>query len=234
MSRLVFFPGAGGDGQFWQPVAECLAAFEANQVLLDWPGFGQTPVDPAVESLSDLVGYALEKISQPAEVVGPPSSNKGQDGFDLIAQSMVSEGAREAHGGFDLIAQSMGGVVAVLLALQQPEAIRRLVLCGTSGGIDLTRFEAADWRQRYVAEIPDAPRLFVDDSTDVDHLLESIKIPTLLLWGQDDQVSPVAVGEYLAEKLQNAKFVTIPDAGHDFALKKPQQAAEEIQAFLRG
>ena len=46
----------------------------------------------------------------------------------------------------DLVAQSMGGVIAARIALAHPQLVRRLVLTVTSGGVDMARFGASDWR----------------------------------------------------------------------------------------
>ena len=46
-----------------------------------------------------------------------------------------------------VIAQSMGGIFAVQAALKKPEQVQALVLVATSGGIDLSPFQVADWRE---------------------------------------------------------------------------------------
>jgi pimeloyl-ACP methyl ester carboxylesterase len=56
---------------------------------------------------------------------------------DLIAHAAARIADRS-----DLIAQSMGGVVAIGLALTQPQKVRRLVLVVTSGGLDVERHGA--------------------------------------------------------------------------------------------
>jgi pimeloyl-ACP methyl ester carboxylesterase len=43
----------------------------------------------------------------------------------------------------------MGGIFAVQAALQKPEQVQALVLVATSGGIDLSPFQVADWREDY-------------------------------------------------------------------------------------
>ena len=48
-----------------------------------------------------------------------------------------------------VIAQSMGGIFAVQAALQKAEQVQALVLVATSGGIDLSPFQLADWREDY-------------------------------------------------------------------------------------
>ena len=44
-----------------------------------------------------------------------------------------------------VVAQSMDGIFAVQAALQKPEQVQALVLVATSGGIDLSPFQLADW-----------------------------------------------------------------------------------------
>jgi pimeloyl-ACP methyl ester carboxylesterase len=41
---IVFLPGAGGNPEFWRPVAEELRPC-GDPLLLGWPGFGAVPAD---------------------------------------------------------------------------------------------------------------------------------------------------------------------------------------------
>ncbi|HEX5370151.1 MAG TPA: alpha/beta hydrolase [Dehalococcoidia bacterium] len=136
-------------------------------------------------------------------------------------------------GPVDLVAQSMGGVVATLLTLRRPDLVRSLVLCGTSGGIDLSAFETEDWRPDYLSNLPEtAPRWFVDDSTDVEARLLEIHQPVLLIWGEADTVVPLAAGRRFAELLPNARLVTLPGGSHAVAQEQPDLVAQHIATFL--
>jgi pimeloyl-ACP methyl ester carboxylesterase len=119
-----------------------------------------------------------------------------EDLIDLV-ESQVCDGS-------DLVAQSMGGVVAVGLELRYPEKIRRLVLVATSGGIDVDALGAADWRADYRAEFPNAAGWVTEQAVDYSARLEHMSAPTLLLWGEEDPISPVAVGQRLGELLPTA------------------------------
>jgi pimeloyl-ACP methyl ester carboxylesterase len=137
------------------------------------------------------------------------------------------------HTPVDLIAQSMGGVVALLVALQRPELVRRLVLCGTSGGIDLASLGAEDWRPGYAEDLPEkTPRWFVDDRSDLRERLPLIQQEALLLWGEQDTISPPAVGRYLCTLMPNASFATVRGATHMVAAEQPAAVAARIEAFL--
>jgi pimeloyl-ACP methyl ester carboxylesterase len=69
MATLVFLPGAGGSASFWRPVADRLADLGRNYVF-GYPGFGDCPVDPSIESLDDLFGWLLEQLPvEPCHVI---------------------------------------------------------------------------------------------------------------------------------------------------------------------
>lgn len=53
-------------------------------------------------------------------------------------------------------------------------------------------------------------------------LLGQIRIPTLLIWGDDDARSPMAVGHQFHDSIPDAKLVIIPGAGHVSNLEQPE------------
>ena len=132
----------------------------------------------------------------------------------------------------DLVAQSMGGVVAMQTALKRPELISHLVLTVTSGGIDMQRFNQEDWWSQYLRDLPDAPRWFVDDRTDLSDQLHTIETPTLLIWSDSDPVSPLAAGEFLAETLPNAELLVIKGTSHFLARDQVDEVVPHIIRFL--
>lgn len=132
----------------------------------------------------------------------------------------------------DVIAQSMGGVLAVRLAIEQPERMRRLVLAATSGGVGVASMGGEDWRADYLAELPGVPAWFADDRTDVSARLGEIAAPALLLWGDADPISPLAVGRFLAGRIAGSRLEVIPGGTHMFAEERPDEVAALIRAHL--
>jgi pimeloyl-ACP methyl ester carboxylesterase len=132
----------------------------------------------------------------------------------------------------DIVAQSMGGVIAMQVALQRPQSVERLVLNATSGGVAMRRFNVKDWRPDYMRDLPNAPRWFVDDRTDLSGRLASVATPTLLVYGDADPIAPPAVGEYLKGLLPNAELVIIPGAKHMLAWELADEVAPHIARFL--
>ncbi len=126
----------------------------------------------------------------------------------------------------------MGGVLAVRLALDAPERVSRLVLTATSGGVDVARLGAADWRPDYLAERPGVPDWFVRDRTDLTDRLGEVRVPCLLLWSDADPVSPLAIGRFLEERIAGSRLVTFAGGTHGFASERPDEVAAAIRAFL--
>ncbi|WP_257448994.1 alpha/beta fold hydrolase [Archangium lipolyticum] len=131
-----------------------------------------------------------------------------------------------------VVAQSMGGVVAVRLALTHPERISHLVLTATSGGIDVASLGASDWRAAYRAEYPKAAEWILSERTDHSAQLHRISIPTLLLWGDADPISPVAAGRHLERLLPRARLRVLAGGDHMFARDRAAEISPWVAAHL--
>jgi pimeloyl-ACP methyl ester carboxylesterase len=131
-----------------------------------------------------------------------------------------------------LIAQSMGGVLALRAALERPDLVTHLVLTVTSGGIDMADLGARDWRPEFIVANPSVPRWFTGYRASLSPDLQSIHAPTLLLWGDADPISPVAVGERLAFLLPHAGLRVITGGAHDLANAFASTIAPLIDAHL--
>jgi pimeloyl-ACP methyl ester carboxylesterase len=170
-----------------------------------------------------------EKVYLAWPGLGSEEPDPSVQGFD----DLVSLVERELGGaGGDLVAQSMGGVVAVRAASRHPERVRRLVLVATSGGVDVSRLGGADWRDDYRRSHPTAADWITRDRPDHSQEIAEITAPTLLLWGDGDPISPVAVGEHLLSLLPNARMHVIEGGTHSFAADRPEEVAPLIAAHL--
>ena len=49
---------------------------------------------------------------------------------------------------------------------------------------------------------------------DVRHVLPAIRVPTLILHGTEDEIVPIDVARYMAERVPGARLVELPGAGH--------------------
>ncbi len=196
-SKLLFLPGASGNTAFWQPLANQLTT-DADKAILGYPGFGQEPAVPGIDTFDDLVQRAVDRIDQPTA----------------------------------LIAQSMGGVIAIRAALEKPDLVTHLVLAVTSGGLDTRALGARDWRDGFVDANPSFPEWFVSFKADLTHELGKIAQPVLLLWGDADPFSPVAVGQRLLERLPDARLHVVAGGTHDLARDHAQRLAPLVDDHL--
>ena len=130
-----------------------------------------------------------------------------------------------------VIAQSMGGIFAVQAALKKPEQVQALVLVATSGGIDLSPFQVKDWREDYQQSFT-VPDWFVQHQSDLTDSLERIQCPVLLIWGDADPISPVAVGQALHRQIPHAELHIVSQGQHDLAYVHAAHVAQLIQNFL--
>lgn len=197
MRTVLFLPGTGASPDFWKPVGSRLPSGWTKHYF-GWPGLGNQPFDPAINSYDDLVRLVETKLDAPV----------------------------------DLVAQSMGGMIAAQVALAHPALVRRLVLTATSGGIDMTAFATADWRSDYRKLHPDAAPWITEPRAAANLPVERIACPTLLIWGDADPISPLAVGRHLKARLPDARLHVVASSDHHFATTQPDEIAPLIADHL--
>lgn len=132
-----------------------------------------------------------------------------------------------------IVAQSMGGIFAVAAALQKPQLVKGLVLIATSGGINLERFNVQDWREAYRQAFLKYPDWFVTTNINYEEFLSDISIETLLIWGDNDPVSPVQVGQYLNQKFENSMLYVVKNGDHQLAEKHADEVSIQIKDYLK-
>ncbi|MCL2341267.1 MAG: alpha/beta hydrolase [Proteobacteria bacterium] len=101
-----------------------------------------------------------------------------------------------------LIGPSMGGRIALEFAIAHPERAAGLILVGAVGVAE---------NQAHLA---------------------TITCPSLIIWGGDDQVSPLANSEILLAGLRNARREIYPEAPHPCYLAQPEQWHASLRTFF--
>jgi 3-oxoadipate enol-lactonase len=148
---------------------------------------------------------------------------------------------------------SMGGAVAQLLALENPERVLGLILVGTGARLRvLPQFlngavsdfaniarqfnegefaPAADARLKAQSEqqlLMCKPEVFGGDllacnAFDVLPRVEEIRAPTLIICGTEDRMTPTKYSHYLASKIPRSDLRLIEGAGHLVMVERPQE-----------
>ena len=171
--------------------------------------------------------YAKTYLNWPG--LGHEAHRPGLDSLDAL----TAYAAARLQDDTVIVAQSMGGIFALRLALLYPQRVKKLVLTAASGGIDVMRFGASDWRPAYRAEYPNAAPWITEARADHTAEISSIAQPALLLWGDADTVSPVAVGRHLAGLLRDSRLQVIAGGTHAFAQDRAAEIAPLVESFLK-
>lgn len=67
---------------------------------------------------------------------------------------------------------------------------------------------------------------------DITDSLKGFKIPTLVLVGKQDALTPPNVNRAMAKKIKRSKFYIVPKAGHMAPLENPKFVNDKIKKFL--
>ena len=84
----------------------------------------------------------------------------------------------------------------------------------------------AGTREATVARFRLSPDSYVRDH------VGAIKTPTLILWGKDDPVIPVAAAHAWAKAIPGSKLIVYPDTGHLPMEEDAPESARDVRAFI--
>ena len=242
--RVQYLQGGGGDPLLvlhhsignpgWLPLYEQLAA--SRQVLVpDLPGYGQSERpewarDP--RDLAILVHQLLDKLGLGAV----PILGLGFGGW--IAAEMATMNQSRISGlvlvGATGIQPDEGEILDQML-IDYDEYVR-------SGFSNEERYQAEfgeepapeyrelwDYSREMTARLTWKPYMF---NRRLPHLLAEVQTPTLLVWGADDAVVPLAVARAYEAALPNASLELVADCGHLVDMEQPGRLAELVAAQL--
>lgn len=90
----------------------------------------------------------------------------------------------------------------------------------------------SEWKKNSVAGIRGC-LLAVMTRTDTTHVLPNLTIPSLLICGEQDAITPVTGMMAMAAQIPGGELVIIPEAGHIAPLENPAYTNEAIISFLK-
>ncbi|MDA8020621.1 MAG: alpha/beta hydrolase [Thermoanaerobaculia bacterium] len=87
-------------------------------------------------------------------------------------------------------------------------------------------------RRRYLRSDPSAVAGAAMTEVDFSQRLHLIEQPTLVIWGEDDDVAPVRTGQVLSARLPDVRMRILPDVGHAPMLESPEAFNRLLLATL--
>ena len=229
--RLVLVHGTGCSADSWRYQVGGLSR-EFEVVAPDLPGHGASDQagDPSIERYAATVSSVLARL-----------------------------GKRKVF----LAGHSMGGAVALQVALARRELLKGLILIATAAYLDtlaLTpdillwavatlphKFKGMFFSDLVTNEAlaiarDDVRRCSLETvlgdfaacrGFDFRGRLKQIDLPTLILCGADDLITPVRYSERLHREIPGSALVVIDKAGHMLPLELPQRVNAAIREFVR-
>lgn len=225
---IIFCHGSGGTNRHWAFQLRGLKN-EINPIAVDLPGHGLSEGETStnIADYRDWIHYFA-------------------GAFDLAP--------------FVLAGHSMGGAVALDYALQYPGELAGLVLVSTGARLrvapaitdtlragkvprGMTSFaygpksssKLLESAQREQESTP--PEVYLADFTacnnfDIMKELPRINLPSLIICGTADRLTPIKYSLYLKEHLSQGELVEVEEAGHMVMLEAPEQVNGEIINFV--
>ncbi|MFX0063311.1 MAG: alpha/beta fold hydrolase [Candidatus Hermodarchaeota archaeon] len=229
---VLFIHGSGGSHYTWD--LQSSLENEFNIIAIDLPGHGESK------------GEGLKTVEEFSNALHQLIHQEFSNYLPLI-----------------LVGHSLGGAIVQQYSLKHPQDLLGIVLVGTGAKLRvmdqildnlLDDFEEiVNLIAQYAFHKETDPRII---QKSIDQLLEcppnimlqdfkacnefnlfteikNISVPTLIICGTNDLLTPPKYSKYLHENIANSKLVEIPDAGHMVMLEQVQPFNQALKSFIR-
>lgn len=247
-ATVVLVHGFGGDAENWLLLAPLLKK-DFRVLVPDLPGFGgsEAPADDSyeVDRQADRLASLLRQLA-PGEAVHVAGNSMGGQIAAVLAARHPEQVASLAL--LDPLGVENEPGVYPSPVMRAFADGRNLLLPEDRRGFEAF-LEVLFYRQppapgylndyyarRWVEQRPRLVSVFEDISeryVPLTSLLGDIKVPTLILWGAEDQVLPAAGARVLAAGLRQSETVLLPACGHLPMVEKPRETAAAYRSFLQ-
>lgn len=130
-----------------------------------------------------------------------------------------------------IVGHSLGGAIALTMALEYGAELGGLILVGT--GARLRVHPAILENARTTTNSNQFYRdMLACDAFDCRARLSEISLPTLIIVGDQDQMTPVKYSTYLRDQISNSRLRVIEQAGHFVMRDQPTAVSQAIQEWL--
>jgi len=230
--RVLYVHGTGCNSEVWIPHMKAIAGAHAS-VAIDLPGHGGSP------------GRGFRGVADYAYFVVELARTLGWDRFVMAGHSM--------GGAIALLSalhhpELLDGLVLVDTGARL--RVNPALLRGAREAATAALTPATDRSWAYAAATPqsvvDAVQSLTaatdpwvtygdwiaDDTFDVMSRLKDIRVPTLIVCGAEDRLTPVKYHELLAAQISGSRLTIIEGAGHWVFWEQPETFTQTVRAFL--
>jgi pimeloyl-ACP methyl ester carboxylesterase len=235
---LVFIHGAADSGAVWDRQNERFAA-EHRVLAVDLPGHGDRLAEEAFESCDDSAEYVLGQIE--AHGIRDPVLVGHSMGGAIALTISLARGDLPCA----LVLAGSGARLRI-----QPSVIdeARQAAERSTPGVRIQRVIPLDEVVAPDADVATRDWLAVrignatgqathadfvaTDRFDVMGRLHELRLPTLIVGGEDDRWTPPRFQQYFAEHIAGARLIMFPNCGHYPFVERAEAFNAEIERFL--
>jgi pimeloyl-ACP methyl ester carboxylesterase len=241
---LVLVHGFASRANFdWGHVIPPLAR-HYHVIALDQIGFGASDkpaIDYSIQTFVDFLGEFLRTLRlQHFTLAGESLGGWIVTNYTIQALAPANQGAYAIPVPTRLILEDAAGHnalhahAAVQGSFQEAAGI---AIVFHNKSLVTEEYVRESWAQKLAANDGQTQRLLWGNpklaSETVGGKLQAITVPTLVIWGRDDELVPLADGQDYANKIPGAKLVVIPECGHAPSIEKPREFLAAVDAFLK-
>ena len=236
---IVLFHSLLADQSSFDPVARLMAKTH-QVVMLNLPGFGASEsVGSSLETIADHIAGAIEALGLKQN---PILLGNGYGGFVALVTAIRHPGLASR-----LVLADCGAAFSEpgRAAFRGMSAAAKDKGLGAIADVAMRRLFAPEFQQANPALIEERKKRFlaVDAQTfhgacdalatlDIRDQLRSVKVPVLVLVGEQDEATPPPMSRELAAGLPDARLVELPGCAHVPQLQAPETFMAAIRAFI--
>jgi pimeloyl-ACP methyl ester carboxylesterase len=231
---LIMLHGWGASSELLMPLGERLGKLGYRVYMPDLPGFGKTPPPPSAWGVFDytacMIKYAEALEIEKATWFGHSFGGRlcqiiGADYPARVEKLVLADtaGIRPDIGATSTVTSVLKGIKRGLTSIGLGGVSEKLADSYRA------RVGSADYNA-VSGVMRESLKLVVDQ--DLQDWAARIQAPTLLLWGDQDQDTPLSDGQRLEKLIPDAGLVVFAGAGHYSYLERAADAAVIIGTFL--
>ncbi len=224
---------------------EQMGAFSDGRRVIsaDYPGFGRsfrTPAQPDIRYYAEAVRALLDRLELERVVLGGVSMG-GYVAFGclrlfpkrisglILASTRAEPDSEEMRENRKEMARRVAEEgVGVLIEMQMERLLALDTLENNKEVVRKVRAMILENSPNGVVAALGAMR----DRPDSTPILGEIAVPTLVIGGEEDEISSPEVMGAMAQKIPNARHITLPHAGHLSNLENPEGFDAALREFL--